>query len=197
MAKSGPSVRALLLTALIVTSGCQSLGSVVERLDRDSGLTHVTDPSVAVYARTETRFSRSARDYIYLGPVEINERGTREYYLWVGIASTIDRNFLSGEASVPDILYVDLAGAPVEFELAPWDERIPRLAGRRIYDPAVKPDRIMAARVTRDQISLIARGRPDRVRVARTDQPTTDYFLWGDPVEWPAFLSYAGLGQER
>lgn len=191
------SARAVLGLALILTGGCQSTGSVIERLDTSSGLTFVTDPALGVYARTETRFSRSARDYIYLGPVEVNERGRREYYLWVGIASTIDRDFLAGESSVPDILYVDLRGAPMEFELTPWDQRMPRLAGRRIYDPAVTPGRIMAARVTRDQISLISEGRPERVRVARTDEPTIEYFLWGDQVEWPAFLRNAGIGQGR
>jgi hypothetical protein len=189
--------RALLSGLLVLASGCQSAGNVIERLDGASGLTIVTDPALAVYARTETRFSRSARDYVYLGPVEVNERGRRDYFLWVGIASTIDRDFLEAESSVPDILYVDLRGAPVEFELTPWDQRMPRLAGRRIYDPAVKPGRIMAARVTRDQISLIAEGRPESVRVARADEPTIEYFLWGDQVEWPAFLRNAGVAPGR
>lgn len=173
------------------------MGSVVERLDESSGLTLVTDPALAVYARTETRLSRSARDYIYFGPVEVNERGQREYYLWVGIASTIDRDFLAGGSSVPDVLYVDLGGAPVEFELMPWDQRIPRLAGRRVYAPAVSPGTIMAARVTRDQIQLISEGRPESVRVARTPEPTVDYFRWGDPVEWLAFLGHLGIGEGR
>jgi hypothetical protein len=183
---------ALLGLALILVGGCQSGGSVIERLDTGSGLTFVTDPALAVYARTETRLSRSARDYIYLGPVEINERGLREYFLWVGIGSTIDRDYLAGEASVPDVLYIDLEGAPVEFELIPWDERVPRLAGSQVYDPAVKLGRVMAARVTLDQISLIADGRPDSVRVARGGGATVDYFLWGDRAEWSAFLRNAG-----
>jgi hypothetical protein len=173
------------------------MGSVIERLDPSSGLTVVTDPALAVFARTETRLSRSARDYIYLGPVEVNERGQREYYLWVGIASTIDRDFLAGASSIPDVLYIDLQGAPVEFGLAPWDQRIPRLAGSRVYDPAVSPGMIMAARVTRDQIQLISESRPESVRVARAGEPTVDYFRWGDPVGWRAFLSRAGVGEGR
>jgi hypothetical protein len=183
---------ALLGLALVLAGGCQSAGPVIERLDAGSGLTFVTDPALAVYARTETRLSRSARDYIYLGPVEINERGVREYFLWVGIGSTIDRDYLAGEASVPDVLYLDLEGAPVEFELMPWDQRVPRLAASGVYDPAVKPGRIMAARVTLDQISLIADGRPDSVRVARGGGATLDYFLWGDRADWSAFLRNAG-----
>lgn len=189
------SARVLLGLSLVFASGCQSSGSIIERLDAPSGLTIVTDPALAVYARTEPRFSRSARDYIYLGPVEVNERGRREYFLWVGIGSTIDRDFLASESSIPDILYLDLRGAPVEFELTPWDQRLPRLAGRRIYDPAVTLGRIMAARVTRDQIALVSEGRPERVRVAHTDEPTIEYFLWGDQVEWTTFLRNAGIGQ--
>jgi len=195
---SRSSVRhALLCISIALAGGCQSTGSVIERLDESSGLTFVTDPALAVYARTETRLSRSARDYIYLGPVEVNERGQREYYLWVGIASTIDRDFLAGESSIPDVLYIDLEGAPVEFELMPWEQRLPRLDGKRVYDPTVSPGRIMAARVARDQIQLISDGRPDAVRVARTGEPTVDYFLWGDPVEWRAFLGSLAIGGGR
>jgi hypothetical protein len=193
---SRPHVRhAWLCAAIVLAGGCQSTGSVIERLDESSGLTLATDPVLAVYARTETRLSRSARDYIYLGPVDVNERGRREYYLWVGIASTIDRDFLAGESSTPDVLYIVLDGAPVEFELMPWDQRLPRLGGRRVYDPAVSPGRIMAARVTRDQIQLISDSRPDAVRVARTGEPTVDYFLWGDPVEWRGFVGSSSIGE--
>jgi hypothetical protein len=182
------------LVASLGLVACGGSGSVIERLDRNSGLTYVTDPSSPIaFARTEARFSRSARDYVYLGPVEINERGTRQYYLWVGIASTIDRSFLEISRTTPDRLYLALEGGPVEFELTAWDELLPPLAGAAVYKPAVAPQVVLGARITADQLALLARETIPSVRVTIDEQPTTEYPLWDeDAVPWPAFAAYAG-----
>jgi len=176
--------------ALVATAACQSGGGALERLDSATGLTIVTERAPAAFARTETRLSRSARDYVYLGPVEINERGAREYLLWVGIASTIDRNYLAAETTIPDLLYIDLEGEPMEFELEPWDQRVSALAGRVIYEPAVAPARSLAARVTLDQIRRISRGQPQRIRIAKQDASTIEYVLWADFSPWQAFAGF-------
>jgi hypothetical protein len=143
------------------------------------------------FARTESRLSRSARDYVYLGPAEVNERGTREYFLWVGIASTIDRSYADESTMTPNVLYVELAGEPVEFELAPWADRVRDLAGLPVYDPAVDPKVTLAARVTLDQLSRFAQQQPDSVRIAVKGQPSIEYFLWREGPAWPAFSRYA------
>jgi hypothetical protein len=168
-------IRRASVFACIAALGCQSNGGAIERLDSATGLTIVTERAPTAFARTETRFSRSARDYVYLGPVELNERGSREYFLWVGVGSTIDRNYLAAEATIPDLLYVDLDGEPMEFELVPWDE------------PAVAPVRGLAARVTLDQIKRISRGRPDSIRIARQGESTIEYFLWSEFTPWQSF----------
>jgi hypothetical protein len=183
-------VHRIFLVVCIAVSACQGGGGTVERLDSQSGLTIVTDREPVAFARTETRFSRSARDYVYLGPVELNERGAREYYLWVGIASTIDRNYLAAEATIPDLLYLNLAGEPMEFELTPWDERISQLARRTIYEPAVAPTVVLAARVTLDQLMRIAEAKPESIRIAGRDAPTMEYLLWNETSRWTAFASF-------
>jgi hypothetical protein len=171
--------------------GCESRGGVVERFDDTSGLTIVTEPRPLAFARTESRLSRSARDYVYLGPVEVNERGTLQYYLWVGVASTIDRSYAEEGIATPDRLFVDVDGAPVEFELGPWPERVPRLGQLRAYNPAVTPFAVLAARVTLDQLALLSRESLGRVRIAKAGGPTTEYFLWRESPPWPAFARYA------
>ena len=181
----------------MLVAGCQANGGIVERLDSSSGLTVVTERQPVAFARTESRLSRSARDYVYLGPVEINERGTREYLLWVGIASTIDREYLSATASQPDRLYLMVDGAPVEFELEPWGDRVPLLAELRIYDPAVAPQRVLAGRITRNQLALLAEADIASLRVATDDGPTIEYLFWGQDEHWPAFSSYSDVVQGR
>ena len=190
---SAPKTFRAFLLVFIAVAGCATSGSIFERLDSQSGLTIVTDRESVAFARTQSRFSRSARDYVYLGPVELNERGTREYYLWVGVASTIDRDYLAAEATMVDLLYINLAGEPMELELEPWDERVPQLAGRLIYEPAVAPAIVLAARVTLDQLTLISEEQPQSVRVATRDEPTIEYFLWSEASKWTAFASYSGI----
>ena len=178
--------RVTLVLISIAITACQSNG-VVETLDARSGLTIVTEKAPVIYARTLSQFSRSARDYLYLGPVEINERGVREYYLWIGMASTIDRAYLVVESSEPGLMILDVPGDPLEFELGAWDERVPRLAGREIYDPAVTPARVYSARVTHDQIALIASSKPERVLMLGEQTSPTEYFLWEEGPEWPSY----------
>lgn len=179
--------------SFVFVAGCQVGGGIVERLDRQSGLTVVTEPAPAVFARTQGQLSRSARDYLYLGPVEVNERGLRQYYLWVGMASTIDRAFLAADETEPEVLLVEIDGVPIEFELDSWDDRLPRLAGRIVYDTVVTPSRRLAARVTLDQLALISGGAIDRVRITSGETPTVEYFLWEASAVWPGFSAYAGI----
>lgn len=178
--------RACLLLGAVIAA-CQSSGGVLERLDVESGLTVVTDSEPVVFSRTQSQFSRSARDYIYLGPVEVNERGTREFFLWVGVASTIDRGFLASEATTPEMLYLNLEGEPMEFELRPWDERVSQLSRQTIYEPVVAPATVLAAPVTLDQLALISEQQPRTIRIAVPGQPTVEYVLWSEPVNWQTF----------
>jgi hypothetical protein len=182
-------VDACLLVCLI--GGCQA-GDIRERLDTRSGLTIVTEPAAMTFARTETQFSRSARDYVYVGPVEVNERGTRQYFLWVGVSSTIDRAFLGTSAGSSRVLYIDLDGVPIEFPLELWAVRVPGLADFDFYEPPVEPRLALAARVTRDQLALISRSGLDSLAIEEEDGTVRDYVLWDGAVPWPGFAAATG-----
>ena len=81
--------RPLLLAALAaLVQGCAAEMERSSRLD-SSGLTVATEASAVVFANPVRTFAAGARDYAYLGPVEINRMGDRQYFLWVGLASTI------------------------------------------------------------------------------------------------------------
>jgi len=171
-------------------AACQS-STARQSLDARSGLTWTVEREPVVFARTEPQFSRSARDYLYLGPVEINERGTREYYLWVGVGSTLDRDYLDAAGIVPDRLYLVVRGEPYALELEPWAERAPGLADVRVYSPSVKPRAELAARVTLDQLERFSQAEPDSIRLGVADGATVEYFHWRDWSGWPGFLREA------
>ena len=113
------------LTALALFAlpgaGCVSSSTLVEqRLDMGTGVTvtHATAPIVLYH--DNSAYAAHARDYVYIGPVEINRMGDYSYFLWLGIWSTISDEQRSyqrdGFESVT--LYVD--GEPLQLELAGW-----------------------------------------------------------------------------
>jgi hypothetical protein len=182
----------LALAALAATAGCSGGGRALERLDQRSGITLLRGAAVLVFARTEPRYSRSARDYVYVGPVETNRQGVREYYLWVGVGTTLDRGFLAPGMGEPRMLYIDVAGEPMELPLRSWTTLVPTSFDAPIYPTAVPVADEFAARVTLQQLELIDAERPIAVSVAGEDGAPRRYVRWDDDATFAAFLAVAG-----
>lgn len=178
---------AIVCIALACTA-CESTNTVQERFDTSSGVTWTVGKEIAAFARTEAQFSRSARDYLYLGPVAVNRRGTVEYYLWVGLATTLDRGFLAPQTDVPSRLIVYVHDEPLEFDLTPWSERVPELDGARAYVPPVEVRTQLAARVTRDQLRMLSDAPVDSIEISSGEGATRAFFPWEPWIGWPTFL---------
>lgn len=171
----------------VLLAACHSTGGIRERLDARTGLTWTSDTAPVVYARTEARYSRSARDYLYIGPVEVNRQGARDYYLWVGIATTLDRGYLAPAMNAPDRLYVELGGELMEFPLQPWSTLTPLQADAAVYPTPVDVEAELGARVTASQIARLAAELPPVVRTSVPDSPTREYQRWDEELVWPGF----------
>lgn len=180
--------------AAFVAAGCGAGGGALERLDERSGITLLRGTAPLVFARAEPRYSRSARDYVYLGPVETNRQGVREYYLWVGVATTLDRGFLAPPVTVPRVLYVEVAGAPMELPLKAWHELVPTRLGGPIYATPVRVLDELAARVTLQQLKLIEAEHPAAVSVATEGDVTRRYTRWDDDATFAPFLARVANG---
>jgi hypothetical protein len=175
-----------------VLAGCAGSGRL-EQLDEQSGTTIVRGSDVLVYARTEPRYSRSARDYVYLGPVETNRQGVHEYFLWVGVASTIDRGFIAPEAPEPRTLYVEVRGEPIELPLKVWRELVPTGIKKPMYSTTVPVREELAARVTLQQLVLIGGASPDSVSLATGESSGPRTFVrWGGAANFDEFIAAAG-----
>jgi hypothetical protein len=183
------SLRQAGLVSCVLLCACQSTGGVRETLDARTGSTWSTDRAPVVYARTEARYSRSARDYLYLGPVEINRQGTRDYYLWVGVATTLDRGYLAPAMSLPNMLYVELGGEVMEFPLQPWSSLTPLPSAESVYPTTVDIEAELGARVASSQIARLAAELPAALRVAVPSKPTREYRRWDDGAVWPGFAA--------
>ena len=168
-----------LASLILVTqlcAGCVSTSTLVEeKLDMSTGVTvtHATAPIVLYHDNSS--YAAHARDYVYLGPVEINRMGDYSYYLWLGIWSTIsdaERSFQrDGFESVT--VYAD--GEPLQLELVGWT-----LESIGVSEPVyVKPVASAADayyRVTIDQIRLIADAR--EIELHAGTAPVRIYLMW-------------------
>lgn len=160
-----------------LAAACSSSTSLVtETLDPVTGVTVLRGTAPVVLYHDNSGYAAHARDYVYLGPVEINRMGGYSYFLWAGIWSTMrheDHRSEQRDGFESVILFVD--GEPLPLEFAGWT-----LDAIGVTQPVyVKP--VASAtdayyRVTIDQIRLIAESSDIQLR-AGTAKPRL-YSLW-------------------
>jgi hypothetical protein len=165
------------LALAVQLSACSAPSSLVrETLDPVTGVTVLRATAPVVLYHDNSGYAAHARDYVYLGPVEVNRMGTYSYYLWMGIWSTIrheDRGSEQRDGFESVTLFVN--GEPLPLEFAGWT-----LESIGVTEPLyVKPVASAADayyRVTIDQIRLIAEADDIQLR-AGTAKPRA-YSLW-------------------
>lgn len=184
----------LLPLVLLLTTGCQGIhrARLAEHLDPVTGITYLVQRETLVFARSQLQYSRSARDYLYLGPVEINRQGRREHFLWVGLGTTIDRDYLAAGAHGADTLYLELNGELMELPLRPWRELVVDLGHVEAYSPAVTIQQSLATPVTLDQLAVLAAADWRDVYLGSDGTASRRYIRWDeDPGSWSAFIERA------
>lgn len=172
------TVYALLLT------GCTTHSSSVSRLD-SSGLTVVTLTEAIVFARTDRTLAASARDYAFIGPIEINRMGDRQYYLWVSLASTVDRDLVGLDPTNAVALMLVVDEVPMEMPLVEWDTTLdgpPYHSSAPIYAT-------LAAHTSLDQIHRIATADAVELHLLIAAGHTARYEHWRG--EWKALSEFA------
>ena len=167
---------AVLIVMALPAAGCVSTSVLVEeKLDMGTGVTvtHATAP-IVLY-RDNSAYAAHARDYVYLGPVEINQMGSYSYYLWLGIWSTVSDAERSYERDGFESITLFVDGEPLQLELVGWT-----LESIGVSEPVyVKPVASAADayyRVTIDQIRLIANAREIELHAGTT--PVKVYLMW-------------------
>lgn len=166
------------LALALLTSCAGNDTTVLQRLDPETGVTIKRASAPLVMYRDMSANSAFGRDYVYVGPIQVNTMGQLEYFLWLGIWGSSDsaergRKMDDFEAIV---LYAD--GEPLSLEVKGWTPGSIGASG----DVYVKP--VASAldgyyRVTVDQMRLIAESRDLELRAGAT-RPQR-YVPWDSP----------------
>ena len=136
---------------LALLAACASEPPVVSRLD-SSGLTIVTLDDALVLSRPAHGIAAVVQDYAYVGPVRVNRMGEIDNYLWIGLASTVDREFANEDQAhaIAFVLLID--GQPMLLELEHWEATLDASP----YATVAPVYATYGARASLDQIDRIA-----------------------------------------
>ncbi len=166
-------------------SGCAANTNVTSRLD-SNGLTVVTLDEPIVLARPVRQLAAAAGDYAYLGPVEINRMGNRDYFLWVGLASTIDRKLSGVSPAEVRELAVLIDGSPMLLPLVHWTADLEQSP----YETAAPLYATFAAHASLDQIRRISSAASVEVHLVSASGATRRYQKWqGDWSSWSKLVA--------
>lgn len=160
----------------LLLGGCASTGEfVADQLDPVTAVTSTRTTKPLVLYRDESALAAHARDYIYIGPVEVNRMGGYTYFLWFGIWSTLQDRNVSAERDGFESVVLFVDGEPLGLELTGWTHSSIG-ASEPIYPKPVATSADAYYAVTLDQIRLIAGARD--IRLQTSDIGAASYEPW-------------------
>jgi hypothetical protein len=180
--------------------GTRPATNVHQYLDTETGITLTSLQEPAIFYHASPRLAANARDYLYIGPVEMNRMGKLAHYLWIAEWSTIDR--LPAKASIAPVaeplaeVVLILDGLPMQ----PQDqlEKNDRSGiPLKPYSLPVDTMHSVYMRVSRDQLRRIAAAKTVTVSVSGIDRPRA-YKLWsGDPRLFESIIQDPAMQKDR
>lgn len=182
----------LLLASAGLLAGCSGGPSVRSTTDGATGMTVVSMSEPVVLARRQPGLAEAARDYLYIGPVGLSERGRYQQYLWLGLGSTIDRPLAAVSFPEPKAVVLLLDGVPMALDIQAWPAE-----GTLPYEVSVNTELSLAARVTQSQLHRIAGAAEVEAVVELQDGAYSRFVRWhGDRNQWSG-LSAADVAPTR
>jgi len=176
----------LVIAALgVLLSGCASSGQApIETMDPLTAVTVTRSARPLVFYRDQSARAAHARDFINLGPFQVNRMGDYHYFLWVGIWSTLPDELRDDDRDGFETLTLFVDGEPWSLPIAGWT---PDSFGGSdsVFLKPVASATDAYYEVTLDQIRLLSSASD--VRLQSGGAFPGAYELWDD--EQPAFAA--------
>lgn len=148
-------------------------------LDETTAVTVSAQRQPLVFYKEEPQLGAHARDYVSIGPIEINRTGARSYYVWLGAWSTIDRRFSAVEAARQREARYVLIADDREIALADCTEDPAEIGTvAPVYEPPTRGAVVLYCGVAADVLRSVA---GSAALLLRSDRPNERPFrLWED-----------------
>ena len=113
--------------------------------------------------RDDPAHAAHARNFVNLGPIEVNRSGQYRYFLWLGIWNTNHTVSVAERRDGFDTIVILADGEPLQLELSGWTPAAIG-ASESVYPQPVASALDAYYQVTADQIRLITRARDIQLR---------------------------------
>ena len=148
---------------ILLVGGCSSSGPLVSaHMDPETGVSVTHSRTPLVLYRDHSARAAYARDFVYAGPLAVNRMGDYQYYLWLGIWSSMQDQNLSAQRDGFESVVIFADGEPLLLDLKGWT-----LASIGVSQPVYNRPTSTAADayypVTLDQIRIIAQATDIRL----------------------------------
>jgi hypothetical protein len=148
---------------------------LMSELDPVTGVTVTRAATPLVFYRDTSARAAYARDYVNLGPIQVNRMGQHRYFIWLGVWSTMQGWQATADRDTFEAVTIFADGEPLQLELSGWTvETIG--ATEEVYLKPVASSIDAYYETTVDQLRLIAEARD--VRLLPGTGRSTGYEPW-------------------
>jgi len=170
----------LIAVVTLLVAGCGGSGSLLsDQLDPVTGVTVTRSTAPLVLYRNHSAAAAHARDYVYIGPIQVNRMGNHSYFLWLGIWSTMQDQNISEQRDGFESIVLFADGEPLQLELQGWTRSSIGVSEHVYPSPTATAANAYYA-VTLDQIRLITQARDISLRTSGFRDKS--YEPWSDPT---------------
>jgi len=178
---------------LSLLSGCASSPPTPgEKLDPQTSATMTFSTTPMVLYRDDPGHAAYARNYVSLGPLQVNSSGYYRYFIWLGIWNTNHTVAVAERRDGFDSIVLFVDGEPLTLELSGWTPDVVG-ASEPVYPQPVASALDAYYQVTEDQIRLISDSTDIQLRT--TGFSPRSFELWDDQsaarLGFKAFLAGA------
>jgi len=173
--------------AYLLLAGCSSGGSLLpSKMDPLTAVTITYSTAPLVFYRDESGRAAYARNYVHLGPLEVNRSGTYSYYLWLGIWNTMQDTSSGEQRDGFDSIVVFADGEPMPLEISGWTPAAIGASEHAYMKPVASAADAYYA-VTVDQLRVIAEAKD--LRLQSSGPRAKSYELWDSQASAKAGLA--------
>jgi hypothetical protein len=109
------------LLPIVLAGGCaSSTAEVHERLDPATGVTLTFAEKPLVFYHDSSARAAYARDFVNLGPIQVNRMGQTRYFIWAGIWNTMPDTQLSADIDGFETITLYVDGEPLQLSASGW-----------------------------------------------------------------------------
>ncbi len=156
-----------LIVALMLAACGGTTPAVSDRLDPLTGVTVTSATKPLVFYRDRSAQAAYAKDYVYLGPVEVNNMGRRDYFIWLGIWGSSESADRSSQMDEFESVVIYADGEPLSLDVKGWTPGSIGLSEAAYVKPVASATDGYY-RITIDQIRLMAEARDLEIRAGST-----------------------------